>query len=316
MDMYRAVVSLENRAQSAYSAHLYEDAILLHSRAVTVAKEPTKLAAVLFSRLGETLEATGDALDAATVYEAGFQSLSPQPHVDVEQVLVSLRSVGPAFYHFDRMDIPDSYDSPTAEALKSAMAEPSLSARLLLNCAEIYQRQAHTQLSLHAYKRALSQLESLDMLELRMYTLARLGTIAYQHGELSVVETTLDEVLQLRDVTTEPHAQCHVLSALGNIYEVLGQGQQALNAYRQALSLSLQSGDPIAIGHTRGQLVRLSTQQRHRQLAEQRHMQERARGAVNGRNEVQPSAEPEVLQPQVLRRRTVGQMLNKSRAYT
>ncbi len=220
MDMYRAVVSLEHRAQVAYIDHVYEDAIVFHSRAVALTAQPDDagLTAVLFHRLGETLEVNGDMSDAVSAYEAGFQSLTTVKSLNIEQALVSLRAVGRRYYQFGQMTIPDCYDAVTAESLMTAITEPNLSARLLINCAEIHHRHSRTHLSLLTYKRALTQLRSAGTIELRMYALARLGTIAQRHGELATVQATLDEALHLRDSATAPQARCYILSALGNIY--------------------------------------------------------------------------------------------------
>lgn len=262
MDGFRNVVSLEYQAQAAYDARQYQEASVLHSRAVLVAQylEP-RLVAALCLRLGNTLSAGKAGVDAAAAYEAGFQACSAVTPPDVERLLTSLQSVGPYFYRFERMDQPCHDDIATDEALQAAMVDTLLPARLMIECAEEYERQASLYLALYTYKRALEYLHTPDELALRVEILGRLGSIAHRQGELATVDVVLSELVELWFSTTDAQALCHILPALGSLYEVIGSVENALNVYREALKISLTVNDAVAVGHARGRLTRLSLQQ-------------------------------------------------------
>lgn len=61
--------------------------------------------------------------------------------------------------------------------------------------------------------------------------------------------------------TENPQLLCHILAALGEMYEVVGSVDNALNVYREALKISLSTNDAVTVGHARGRLTRLSLQQ-------------------------------------------------------
>jgi len=266
VDLNYDVVSLERQAQLACAMQVYDDAIVFHSRAVTIADqlEQSRLVAVLFDRLGDTLMANGDIADATTAYKAGVQSLSAPLNLNIESILVSFRAVGSAFYSFDTLHISDHYDSLVAETLNTALLDSTLPARLLVNCADGYAHQAYYGLALQVYKQALAQLGEIKGLELRTHVLARLGMIAFRCGETDTVDETLRELLELQTQRTDPQAQCCILTALGNIYETCGEIKGALTTYRQGVQISLGTNDPVTVGNVRGHLVRLSLQQRGR----------------------------------------------------
>lgn len=261
MDMARAIISREARTQTACAAHDDEDAATLHSGAVIVAgrSNQVRLVAVLFHQLGDVLAAKGD-LDAAVVaLEAGVQMLTTMTGVDLERILDLRGIVGPHVCEVDRMSLSNGVDDATDAALTSVIADPMLAAGWLIICAEIYQRQSRPHLAVATYQRALAHLETDDMVELRVSTLTRLGTLAFRQGDVALAQAVLDDLIQLRDQATDLRVQCQSSTALGTLYAVVGDPQQALQVYRQAQRLSLQIGDPILIGHTRGHLVRLAT---------------------------------------------------------
>lgn len=262
MDVFRKVVSLEYQAQAAYDAALYQEASVLHSRAILAAQYlDSRLVAALCLRLGAALSADQSLLDAATVYEAGFQSCCAATDLDVKRLLTSLQSVGPYFCRFDRME-PSRHDDPaTAEALQAAMDDPFLPARLLIACAEEYERQSSLYLAGYTYKRSLDHLQGANVTELRVDILARLGALAYRQGELTTVDAALSELVELRLSTRNPHLLCPILAALGKLYEVVGSVENALSVYREAVKMSISTSDAPAIGHARGRLARLSIQQ-------------------------------------------------------
>lgn len=262
MDGFRNVVFLEYQAQAAYAAQQYQEASVLHGRAVLQAQclEP-RLVAALCLRLGNALSAGKAGLDAAAAYEAGFQACCAVTPPDVERLLTSLQSVGPYLYRFERMDLPCHDDAATDEALQTAMVDPILPARLLIECAEEYERQASLYLALYTYKRALEYLHMPDELELRVDILARVGSIAHGQGELATVDAALSELVELWFSTTNAQSLCHILPALGGLYEVVGSVENARSVYREALKISLKLDDAVAIGHARGRLTRLSLQQ-------------------------------------------------------
>ncbi|HEY0733300.1 MAG TPA: hypothetical protein VGD69_00185 [Herpetosiphonaceae bacterium] len=235
---------------------------MLHSRAMLAAQHlDSRLVAALCLRLGETLSADQSMLDAATVYEAGFQSCCTTTALDVTRLLTSLQSVGPYFYRFDRMDQPCHDDPTTAEMLQDTMDDPILPARLLIACAEEHEQQSSLYLALYTYKRALENLQAPTVTELRVDILSRLGALAYRQGELTTVDAALSELVELWLNTTNPQLLCHILAALGELYEAVGSAENALSVYREAVKISLSTSDAAAIGHARGRLVRLSTQQ-------------------------------------------------------
>lgn len=277
MDGFRNVVSLEYQAQAAYHARQYQEASVLHSRAVLQAQylEP-RLVAALCLRLGNALSAGKAGLDATAAYEAGFQACYAVTPPDVERLLTSLQSVGQYFYRFEGMDLPCHEDAATDAALQDAMVDPTLPARLLIECAEEYERQASLYLALYTYKRALEYLRTPDELDLRVDILACLGSIAHRQGELATVDAALSELVELWFSTTDAQALCHILSALGGLYEVVGSVENARSVYREALKISLRADDAVAIGHARGRLTRLSLQQqgarRERRAAQARNL--------------------------------------------
>lgn len=198
MDVFRNVVFLEYQAQAAYDARQYQEASVLHSRAMLAAQYlDSRLVAALCLRLGSALSADRSMLDAATVYEAGFQACCAATAPDVTHLLTSLHSVGPYFDCFARMEQPCHDDAVTAEALQAAMRDPLLPARLLIECAEEYERQSSLYLALYTYKRALEQLQMPTVTELRVDVLARLGLLAYRQGELTTVDAALSELVEL-----------------------------------------------------------------------------------------------------------------------
>ncbi|HEY0606659.1 MAG TPA: hypothetical protein VGD58_27280 [Herpetosiphonaceae bacterium] len=278
MDVFRNVVSLEHQAQAAYDAQLYQEASVLHSRAMVAAQHhDSRLVAALCLRLGETLSADQSMLDAVTVYEAGFQSCCAATALDVTRLLTSLQSVGPYFYRFDRMDQPCHDDPATAEVLQGTMDDPILPARLLIACAEEYERQSSLYLALYTYKRALDHLQAPTVTELRVDILSRLGALAYRQGELTTVDAALSELVELWLSTTNPHLLCHILAALGELYEAVGSVENALSVYREAVKISLSTSDAAAIGRARGRLVRLSTQQHAAQRGQRTTRQDQPR---------------------------------------
>lgn len=280
MDVFRTVVSLEYQAQAAYDARLYQEASVLRSRAVLVAQHlDPRLVAVLCLRLGEALSADKAMLDATVVYEAGFQACSAVTPPDVERLLPSLQSVGPYFYTLDRMELLCRDDAATAEALQCAMADPLLPARLLIECAEEYERQSSLHLALYSYKRALEYLRMPTTTELRVDILTCLGSLAHRQGELATVDMTLSELMELRFSTSNSLVLCHILTGLGTLYQVVGSVENALNMYREALKMSLSINDSVAVGNARGRLTRLALQQNAKR--DQRSVQERKTQAVD-----------------------------------
>lgn len=267
MALFRNVVALECQAQVAHEARLYEDASVLHGRAALIAQQlgESQLVAVLCFRLGAALRANHAMLDAVAAYEAGFQVLCTETKPNIGRVLASLQTIGMYFFRFDRIAMPNHDDTATAAELQSAMCDTALPARLLLECAAVYQSQSSLYLALYTYRRLLEQLETARMLELRADILARLGAIAYRLGELVTFEDALNELVGLRTSTTDPQLLCHVLPALGALYQAIGSGENALSVYREALKLSLRVGDPVAIGKARGRLTRLVAEQRNSQ---------------------------------------------------
>jgi tetratricopeptide (TPR) repeat protein len=304
MDLFHNVVSLEYHAQAAYDAGLYQDAGLLRSRAVSIAQylgQP-QLLAVLCRRLGDSLKADRALLDAVVAYEAGLRAFLALP-INIEYMLVSFQTLGPYFYRLDRMPLPEHHDDSTAQSLQIAVADTFLPAALLLECAELYEQQSSIHLALHTYKRVLPYLMGDQTLELRVKTLAHLGTIAYQQGEITTVETTLRELLELRENTSDLQALCHILPALGSLYEALGNVPYALDMYRQTLKYCLISGDPAAIGNARGRLTRLTTQQLRAQRAA-RMAHARMLEPVNP--PLESSVGAEIRQQKIVQKRLVG----------
>jgi tetratricopeptide (TPR) repeat protein len=299
MNRYYDVVSLEHQAQLARATQLYDDAIVFHSHAVMIAdqlQEP-RLVAVLCDRLGSTLMASGDIADATTAYRAGVQSFSATPDLNIEQTLVTLRAVGDC--SFAAAPIADQYDKEVAETLNSALQDPTLPARLLVSCADGYAHQGCYDQALHAYRQALVLVEAVDAPELHAHVLAQLGIMAFRCGETATVDEMLHELLALQLSITDPQAQCCILTAQGNIYEVRGESQRALAIYRHVTQLSLATNDPVTRGSARGQLMRLSIQQRRRVKQQRRTEQD-----VPADEQDTVPAFQQPVAPEVLRMRT------------
>lgn len=260
MGTYHEIVALESVAEAAYEQRQYPDAIIAHSRALTVALDPCRprLRAVLFNQLGQTLATNGDIQDTITAYKAGFSTLTANGNFPIEPVLVSLRAVAQRFYMFDRLPIPDQYRDTTAHALELAESDPMLPLRLLINRGDAELRQPHEQLALQTYEQALQQPQIAAAPDLYIRALEQISRIRRRRGELDAAEAALDEMLRLLNRRSDRAMRRYALSTLAGIYQDRAEVQRALTTYREVLYLDLAANDPVAAGRTRGELARLS----------------------------------------------------------
>ena len=239
MDVYRDVVSLENEALAAFKEGDYLKVANLHKRVLTLARQldNPRLMAVLFNRLGQTLEAWGNVQQAVKAYELGLQALAGEQALDLKQELQSLGSVPKGYDPFADNTVPDLYSEKTARDLETEQAEPTLPVTLLINIGNAYLLQPQVSPALNAYQQALARIETRQAPKLRAYILANVGEILRRQGKNEEAEVSLKEALALFEAHTPPTEKRRALVLLAGIYRDRGEEERALEAYRQALEL-------------------------------------------------------------------------------
>ncbi|MFQ5858903.1 MAG: CHAT domain-containing protein [Anaerolineae bacterium] len=264
MSRYQDIVALEAKALDDYERQRYEDAIVGHGQALALAKDLNRprLMAVLFNRLGQALEAQGDIQRAVTAYEAGLRALSADRHLELEEVMMSLLTVGKGYFEgFGDFAVPDLYSQATVRDLEAGEAEAALPTKLLINAGNAYLRQPQDDPALNAYEQALNRPEIADAPELRAHALTHVGIIRRRRGDVDAAEEVLDEALRLLEVHADPLAKRRALAALAGIYRDRGQSDAALKIYQQAIALYAQAEDPLGQGRTRAGLGHLYLEQ-------------------------------------------------------
>ncbi|UCC88682.1 MAG: hypothetical protein JSV81_05060, partial [Anaerolineales bacterium] len=265
MSAYQDIVYLENEALAYQNSRHYREAILAHGRALSLAqtlKRP-RLIAVLFNRLGQTLEADGQVQKAVIAYETGLKALARETQFDIDEVLISLGAVEKTFVGGRDLVTPDLYEAATAQDLDQAEIDLALPVRLLINIGNAYLRQPQEAPALNAYQQALGRPEITHVPELQGHALTHIAIIHRRRDELETAAGTLGEALSVLEAHAAPTEKRRALGVLAGIYRGQGQTNQALESYRQALALYAQVDDPRGEGITRAGLAGLLLEAEH-----------------------------------------------------
>jgi len=262
VDAYEHLVAVEDRALRACDAHRYEEAIEAHGRALNLARglDRPRLVAVIFNRVGQTLEARGSVQRAVIAYESGFKALSADPSLHLDSALETLGLVSKAFEAGPAV-VADLYSEATATDLRAAEADPRLPVILLINIGNAYVRQPQNEPALNAYQQALQRPEMADAPELRAHALTHIAIIYRRKGDNQAAETALGKALQLLEAHAPPAERRRALAVLAGIQRDRGQASLAVDTYRQALSHYAGANDPRGEGRTLAGLGHLYLEQ-------------------------------------------------------
>ena len=239
MSIDHDIAALESDAQTAYDKGQYRDAAAAHSKALLLAQQidQPRLVAVLFNRLGGSLETAGKIQDAVIAYESGLKALAGEKGSEIEAVLRSLGTVPKGYSTESPLEVPDLYHAATARDLSAAQADPTLPVRLLINIGNAYLSQPQEAPALNAYEQAIRRPEISHMPELKAHALTHIGIIHRRRGEIDADESLLREAIDLLEKSGQPIEKRRALAILAGIYRDRGQADQAQQTYRQALDL-------------------------------------------------------------------------------
>ncbi|MBN1400493.1 MAG: CHAT domain-containing protein [Anaerolineae bacterium] len=253
------LLNLEGAALAAHAEGRYDDAILLHARAIARASslQRPRLTAALFSRLGLALDAQGAIQRAVQAFETGLEALSEARDIDLEQELASLGLVGKTYGWPDLLEMPDLFYPATPDDLPAAEDDPLLAVKLLINIGNAYLRQPQEGPALNAYERALAREESAADPALRAHVLTHVGIIRRRRDQMAEAEAALTEALALLEAHSPSPAARRVWAALAGLYAERGEPVRARAAYERALALYEQSDDPVGLGRALAGLGRL-----------------------------------------------------------
>jgi len=260
MPTYRDIVSVENEALTAHAERRYRDALQSHGQALALARnlDRPRLMAVLFNRLGQTLEADGNIQDAVIAYESGLKALRGDPDLNVEIAVASLAGASKGYYDQPKLlAVPDLYSPEVATDLGAAETDPALPVKLLVNVGNAYLLQPQEGPALNAYEQALARPEMAGAPALRAHALTHVGIIRQRRGETDAAAALLDEALSLLDAHADPVEKRRALPVLAGIRRARGQIDEALDTFQQALTLYAQADDPRGEGRTRAGLGHL-----------------------------------------------------------
>lgn len=263
MNRYEEVVSLANQAGIAMVGQNYQGAIEAYASALKIAKNMrrSRLVAVLFNRLGDTLQVKGEIQDAVIAYETALRTLEKGTGSDVYSIVDRLSLVGKGFYN-DPQPVPDLYSAKVAETLQADEDDPTLAIKLWLNIGNTYLRQHQEGPALNAYKQALKYPEMAANPLLKAYASANMGEIHRRQGQLDIAETELTEAIQLFDRQGDALEKRRALALLAGIARDRQQFDEAITLYQQALSLYQKANDSLGMGRTYAGLARLYLEQK------------------------------------------------------
>ena len=257
MSKYQEIVGLETKARSAQANREFELAAQALGRGLQLAQDlkRPRLAAVLFNRLGEVLEASGQIQRAVIAYESGLSTLQGEPDSGLDPVILSLQAASKGFdpaHEF--MDVPDLYSEAASEDLKEAEEDALLAVKLLINIGNAYLRQPQMRPALNAYQQALQRPEISAAPVLRAHALTHIAIIQRRQGKIEAAEGALHQALNLLDQHPDPLEKRRALASLASIYREKGQIKPALDTYQQALALYQQADDPLGEARARAGL--------------------------------------------------------------
>jgi CHAT domain-containing protein/tetratricopeptide (TPR) repeat protein len=267
-DRYKEVVALQNRAQASLPNRLNESLRdQLASIEIAVQLERPRLVAVLYQRLGETLESDGSIQRALTAYESGLKALSGDGSTTIAADLQSIGSVAKGSSGGTATAPADLYSARVAGDLDRAAADPALVVNLLLAIGNAYLQQPQPVPARNAYERALKRPEIAEMPRLRAYALANLGEVQRRTGETEAAFRTLTDALTLLRASAPPVESRRALVLIAGIHRDFGRMREAVAAYREALALYEQVEDTRGQGRAYAALGLLQLRQKDYQEA-------------------------------------------------
>jgi tetratricopeptide (TPR) repeat protein len=263
MNSYEEIVSLANQAGIAMVEQNYQGAIAAYVSALKIAQNMSRsrLVAVLFNRLGDTLQVQGEIQDAVIAYETGLRTLEKGTASDAGSIVDRLSQVGKGFYN-NPQPVPDLYSPKVAETLQADEDDPTLAIKLWLNIGNSYLRQPQEGPALNAYKQALKYPEMAANPLLKAYAIANMGEIHRRQGQVDIAKTQLTEAIELLDRHGDALEKRRALALLARITRDRHQFDEAITLYQQALSLYQKANDALGMGRTYAGLARLYLEQK------------------------------------------------------
>lgn len=263
MNSYKEIVSLANQAGIAMVENNYQGAIAACVAALKIAQNlsRSRLVAVLFNRLGDTLQVQGEIQDAVIAYETGLRTLEKGTASDAGSIVDRLSQVGKGFYN-NPQPVPDLYSPKVAETLQADEDDPTLAIKLWLNIGNSYLRQPQEGPALNAYKQALKYPEMAANPLLKAYAIANMGEIHRRQGQVDIAKTQLTEAIELLDRHGDALEKRRALALLARITRDRHQFDEAITLYQQALSLYQKANDALGMGRTYAGLARLYLEQK------------------------------------------------------
>jgi tetratricopeptide (TPR) repeat protein len=274
MNSYEEIVSLTNQAGIAMVGQDYQAAIAAYVAALKIAQNlsRSRLVAVLFNRLGDTLQVKGEIQDAVIAYETALRTLEKGTGSDADSIVDRLSQVGKGFYN-NPQPVPDLYSPKVAETLKADEDDPTLAIKLWLNIGNTYLRQPQEGPALNAYEQALKYPEIAANPLLKAYAIANMGEIHRRQGKVGPAETELTEAIKLLDRHGDALEKRRALALLAGIARDRQQFDQAITLYQQALSLYQKANDALGMGRTYAGLARVYLEQKRYPDAQQTFQQ-------------------------------------------
>lgn len=263
MNSYEKIVSLANQAGIAMVEQDYKGAIAAYASALKIAQNlsRSRLVAVLFNRLGDTLQVKGQIQDAVIAYETAMRTLEQGTDSNAGSIVDRLSQVGKGFSN-NPQPVPDLYSAKVAETLQADEDDPTLAIKLWLNIGNSYLRQPQEGPALNAYKQALKYPEMAANPLLKAYAIANMGEIHRRQGQVDIAETELTEAIELLDRHGNALEKRRALALLAGIARDRHQFDEAITLYQQALSLYQKANDALGMGRTYAGLARLYLEQK------------------------------------------------------
>lgn len=274
MNSYEEIVSLANQAGRAMVEQNYQGAIAAYVAALKIAQNPSRsrLVAVIFYRLGDTLQFQGEIQDAVIAYETALRTLENRTGSDADSIVDRLSQVGKGFYN-NPQPVPDLYRPKVGETLKADEDDPTLAIKLWLNIGNTYLRQPQEGPALNAYEQALKYPEIAANPLLKAYAIANRGEIHRRQGKVDIAETELTEAIQLLDQHGDALEKRRALAFLAGIARDRLQFDEAITLYQQALSLYQKANNALGMGRTYAGLARVYLEQKRYPDAQQTFQQ-------------------------------------------
>ena len=264
MSKFQEIVGLETEARSAQSKKDFERAIQALGRGLEIARDINRprLSAVLFMRLGEVLETSGQIQRSVIAYESGLNALQGESGSSLDPVIASLRSAVKGFdpaHEF--MEVLDLYTEAAAEDMVEAEKDHLLAVKLLINTGNAYLRQPQMTPALNAYEQALQRPEISDAPVLRAHALTHIAIIQRRSGKIESAEDALHEALAILEQHPDPTEKRRALVSLAGIFREKGELITALTTYQQALGFYEQADDPLGEARTQASLGHIYLEQ-------------------------------------------------------